>query len=136
VARTAAAAIRAGVIDAERPRASARTSVPPSAAYATTCAPLSDRPPGGAPGDCVDLGSGVGRAGQHSLGVCVERPPGLGEPYAAGPTLEQRRPELPLEGRYLLRDGGGRERELLCRRREAATAGHLLEQCETPQVEH
>ena len=86
--------------------------------------------------DGVELRLGLGQPGQDLVGVPDDRLAGVGEPDAAGIALDEGRPGLALEGRYLLRHRRLRVAELVRRGRERALRGHLPKDPHPPHVEH
>ncbi len=87
-------------------------------------------------GDRLQLGLGLGEAGEHGVGVAHERLPRLGQPHPARVALHEHGSGLALERGDLLRHGGLREGERLGGGGEGALAGDLAQDAHAADVEH
>jgi hypothetical protein len=86
--------------------------------------------------DGLQLGLGVGQAGEDAVRVADQRLTGVGEPDPARIALDEGGAGLALEGGDLLRDGRLRVAELRGRGRERALCGDLSEDLHPLDVEH
>ena len=87
-------------------------------------------------GDGLQLGLGVGEAGEDDVGMGDQGAPGVREGDAALAPLDQARAGLALQRRDLLRDGGLRVGERLGGGGEGALRCDLAQDAHTADVKH
>ncbi len=87
-------------------------------------------------GDRTERRLGGLQAREDALGVSHERLPGRGQGDPARMALQQRHPGFGLERGDLLRDRGLRVVERVCRGREGAAPGDLVEDLQTRDIKH
>ena len=87
-------------------------------------------------GDRLELGLGVGEAGEDRVGVLDQRATGVGQAHAARVALDERRAGLALEGGDLLGDRGLRVGQRVGGGGEGAARGDLAQHAHSADIEH